>query len=335
MLRVEYGVVMKRLFLLLLIGLLGAGCESQSGFQGRLRVGMMPKLTGIPYFNACELGARTAAKELGIELIYDGPETADSNKQIEIINSWIVRGFDAIAVAPNNPQAIAPILERARSRGIRVVTWDTDSIQAAREIFCNQVSNSQLAGKLVDIVAQGINSQGTVALISGTETAANQNAWMREMRTYAGRHYPDLVFINPVEYPGEDEVRAYQSAAGFLRRSPRPDAIVGMTSVSTPAVARAVLDAGLAGEVIVTGVVLPKTLRPFIEKGVVQEAVLWNPEDLGYLTVYAAVGMAESDISETPSMNAGRLGSLKIKEGEVLLGEPLVFTRENITQYDF
>ena len=79
----------------------------------------------------------------------------------------------------------------------------------------------------------------------------------------------------------------------------------------------------------------PKTLRPFIEKGVVQEAVLWNPEDLGYLTVYAAVGMAESDISETPSMNAGRLGSLKIKEGEVLLGEPLVFTRENITQYDF
>ena len=60
-----------------------------------------------------------AAEDLGVEFIYTGPVTADVAKQIETIDNLITQGVDAIAVAPNDPAAITPVLEKLR----RKVSW--------------------------------------------------------------------------------------------------------------------------------------------------------------------------------------------------------------------
>jgi ABC-type sugar transport system substrate-binding protein len=295
---------------------------------------MLPKLAGIPYFNECRKGAEEAAKELGVNLVYEGPLTADAVRQSEIVNSWVLRKFDVIAAAPNNPEAIAAVLEKARERGIRVITWDTDSVPGAREWFVNQASARAIAEALVDIVAGEIGGGGRVALISGTETAANQNTWMRHMREYAAEKHPRVKFIDPPEYPGEDDARSYQAAQGLLRRPERPDGIVGMTSVAAPAAAKAVFDAGLAGKVAVTGVTLPGSLRQYVANGTVKRFVLWSPRDLGYLTLHVAKRLAGGGLAGG-EIEAGRLGKVATKDGEVLLGPPLVFDAGNIDGFDF
>jgi rhamnose transport system substrate-binding protein len=295
---------------------------------------MLPKLSGIPYFNACRRGAEEAARELGVNLVYDGPLTADAVRQGEIANSWILRGFDVIAVAPNNPEAIAPVLKKARERGIHVITWDTDSLPDAREYFVNQVSSPAMARALVDIVSEETGGSGRVALISGTETAANQNTWMRHMRDYATAQHPRLTFIDPVEYPGEDDARSYQSAQGLCLLSRPPDGIIGMTSVSAPAAAKAVFDAKLSGKVAVTGITLPSSLRSYLKNGTVKRFVLWKPVDLGYLTVQVARRLSAGG-SLGSKIEAGRLGKLKVENGEIILGPPLVFDASNVEQYDF
>src|SRR3990172_9573661 len=94
-----------------------------------LKIGVMPKLIGIEYFNACEKGAKEAAKELGINLIFDGPDTSDVSRQTAIVETWIARKFDVIAIAPNDPDAIAPALRKARQRGVKVITWDADAAE--------------------------------------------------------------------------------------------------------------------------------------------------------------------------------------------------------------
>jgi rhamnose ABC transporter rhamnose-binding protein len=297
-------------------------------------IGMLPKLIGIPYFNACRKGAEEAARELGVELVYDGPVTADAARQQEIVNSWILRGFDAIAAAPNNPEAIVSVLEKARSRGVHVVTWDTDSLRAARECFCNQMGYDDMARALVDIVAGEIGGKGRVALISGTETAANQNTWIGLMRKYLADRYPDLSFVDPVEYPGEDDKRAYQSAQGLLRRPDPPAAIIGMTTVSAPAAAKAVHDAGLSGKVTVTGITLPSSLREYVKNGTVKRFVLWSPEDFGYLTVHAAKRLVDGTLKEG-EVEVGRLGKREFRDGQIVLGPPLIFDSTNIDRYDF
>src|SRR6185436_63277 len=90
----------------------------------RLTIAMMPKAKGDPYFVSCRAGAEEAARELGVELIWDGPTGLDAAKQSELVENWITRKVDAIAVAVENRESISPVLRKARDRGIRVVTWD-------------------------------------------------------------------------------------------------------------------------------------------------------------------------------------------------------------------
>src|SRR5262245_4802896 len=112
-----------------------AGCGAKSGDRP-VKIGFMPKLVGIPYFNACKRGAEEAAKEVGLELVYNGPTQADANQQINMLNQWAASGeYAIIAVACNDPDLVAPTLREARQRGILVVTYDADSQPDAREYF--------------------------------------------------------------------------------------------------------------------------------------------------------------------------------------------------------
>src|SRR5690242_607659 len=97
----------------LIFGTLIAGCGS-SREPGTLKMGLMPKLIGISYFSASEKGAREAAAELGVELDYDGPTVDSAEEQVKMVDRWIAQGHDIIAVAPNDPELIAPALRRAR-----------------------------------------------------------------------------------------------------------------------------------------------------------------------------------------------------------------------------
>lgn len=111
----------------------------------KLTIGVMPKLVGIPFFTATEKGAKEAGAELGVEVVFDGPPKNDVQLQVQMIETWIAKGFDAIAVAPNDPDAIAPVLEKARKRGITVIAWDADAKKEARDFFVNQCTSASVA----------------------------------------------------------------------------------------------------------------------------------------------------------------------------------------------
>jgi rhamnose transport system substrate-binding protein len=298
-----------------------------------ITVGMMPKLVGIPYFNACRQGAEEAAKELGVKLVYDGPITADVNKQAETLDTWIIQKMDVLAVAPNDPHALAPTLRKAMKKGLHVLTWDADSDEDSRNFFVNQATYEQIGYALVDVMAGEIGEKGDVAIITGTLTAANQNKWMEQMRKRIADAHPGMN-IAAVKAPGEDQEKAYQVTRDLLRANPDLKGIFGITSVALPGAAKAVRDAGMSGKIAVTGLATPKDMRSFVEDGTVKTVVLWNPVDLGYLTIHAAKRLAET--GKLPAeFQAGRLGKIKLAGTHILLGQPMRFTRDNIAKFDF
>ena len=100
----------------------------------------MPKAKGDPYFVSCRQGADEAAKELGVELLWDGPTDLDPAKQNEVVEAWITRGVDVIAVSVENKVGISTVLRKAREKGIKVLTWDADAEKDARDFFINQAT---------------------------------------------------------------------------------------------------------------------------------------------------------------------------------------------------
>jgi ABC-type sugar transport system substrate-binding protein len=300
---------------------------------------MMPKLMGISFFDAAGRGAQEAAEELGVDLTYDGPTEDNTEQQAKMIEAWVAQGFDVIAVAPNDPDAIASTLFSAQSQGVQVITWDTDADveSSQRSIFVNQAPAEDIANTLVDVMVRGAGENkkltGQFVIISGTKTAANQNSWMEIMVPRLQQH-PDCELLE-TRYPTEDQLKAREETANLLAAYPELRGIWAITSVALPAAAKAVRDAGRQGQVFVTGLSLPSLMRDYVQDGTVEEFVLFDVEKLGYLTVQVAAALHRNPLLPAESRAMGKLDSIRITEREVILGKPLIFDKNNIDQYNF
>jgi rhamnose transport system substrate-binding protein len=331
-----------RVALLMVLALVVASCgvgqqpsQGGGGGGGPKKICMMPKLVGIPYFNASEKGAKEAAEELGVELVYDGPTEAKAALQSQMIEQWIQQQCGAISVAANDPDALAPAMKKAGDAGIKTSAWDADVAKDAREVFVNQATFDAIGYKLVDVMAEQTDGKGKFLVVTGSLTAPNQVAWLEAMRERMKEKYPEMS-IASVE-PGEEDLQlGIDITKNYLRANPDTAGVFGITSVALPGAAEAVEQEGLEGEVAVTGLSTPNDMKPYLESGAVEEFVLWNPIDLGYLAVHVANAQIEGNLPESGTFEAGRLGKVKmVAEDEVLLGPPLVFTQHNIDQYNF
>ncbi len=294
----------------------------------KFTVAMMPKAKGDPYFISCRKGAEEAAKELGVELLWDGPTDLDPARQSEIAESWITRGVDAIAVSVLNRESISPVLEKARARGIKVVTFDADAKPAARDFFVNQATPQSIGETLTDEAARLLGGKGDFAVVTGALSAANQNEWIvwikRRLEKYPGLR---LVKIVPSD---DDRDRAFAETQTLIKAEPTVKLFMGISAPAVPGAGEAVKQSGRK-DLFVIGLSLPNLNKPYVRSGAVQSVVLWNTGDLGYLTVWSAV----KGQSGASSINAGRLGLKVIAGTEVILGTPFIFNKGNIEGFDF
>jgi len=304
-------------------------------FKGReITVAMLPKSKGDPYFISCRTGAEEAAKELNVNLIWDGPAEVDPAKQNEFVESWITRHVDAIAVSVGNAASISTVLRKARQQGIRVVTWDADAEQDARDYFVDQATPQGIGYTLTDQAVKAVNGKGELAIITGALTAANQNLWIDYIRERLARKYPEmhLAVIRPSD---DDRDKAFSETQTILKVYPRVTAIVVISAPAVPGSAEAVKQSG-KDNIKVVGLSLPNLCKPYVHAGVIAAVILWKTRDLGYLTVSAAASLARGDFPKNASsFHAGRLGDVTIEGTDIVLGAPFVFNKTNIDQFDF
>ena len=299
----------------------------------RRLIAVMPKAKGDPYFVSVRAGAEEAAKELGFDLIWDGPTGLDAAKQNELVEHWITRRVDAIAVAVENKAGISTVLRKARQRGIRVLTWDADAEPDARDYFANQATPEGIANTLTDEAARLLSGNGEFAIITGALTAANQNEWIAFIKKRLSR-YPGLK-LAAIRPSDDDRDKAFAEAQTLLRVYPAMKLIMAISAPAVPGSGEAVRQAR-RNDVDVIGLSLPSISKPYVHDGVVQTVVLWSTRDLGYLAVYASALLVEGKIPQgATAIHAGRLGPLRVRGSEIVLGDPLIINRGNIDQLDF
>jgi rhamnose transport system permease protein len=295
---------------------------------------MMPKAKGDPYFISCRAGAEEAAKELGVELIWDGPTGLDAARQNELVENWITRGVDAIAVAVENRAGISTVLRKARGRGIKVLTWDADAEPDARDFFVNQATPEGIANALTDEAARLLSGTGEFAIITGALSAANQNEWIAFIKKRQAEKYPGLKLAT-IRPSDDDRDKAFAETQTIMRVYPDVKLVMAISAPAVPGSAEAVRQAGRK-DVNVIGLSLPNINKPYVHGDVVQAVILWNTRDLGYLTVLASSMFVEKKFQPgAASIQAGRLGTISLRGSEIVLGAPLLMNKANIDKYDF
>jgi rhamnose transport system permease protein len=299
-----------------------------------ITIAMMPKSKGNAYFIACRKGAEEAAKELGVKLIWDGPTDPDPAKQNEVIDTWITRGVDAIAVAVENRDGISSVLRKAKAKGIKVVTWDADSDPDARDLFVNQATPQGIGESLMDRAAGVMGGKGEFAIITASLTASNMIAWQAEIEKRRREKYPDITMV--ALRPCDDlQAKAYDEAKTLLSARPNLKLIMAICTPAVPGSAEAVKQSGRS-DVKVIGLGLPNDNKRYVHEGITDCVILWKTADLGYLAVLTAQGLVQGTLkADASTFQAGRLGPVAIEDRNVLLGKPFAFTKENIDGFDF
>ena len=297
-------------------------------------IAMMPKAKGDPYFVSVRAGAEQAARETGVDLIWDGPTSLEAAQQNELVENWITRKVDVIAVAVENKAGISTVLRKARQRGIKVLTWDADAEPDARDYFVNQATPEGIGNTLADEAARLLGGKGEFAIITGALSAANQNEWIANIKNRVAQKHPGLTLAT-IRPSDDDRDKAFAETQTLLKVYPRMKLVMAISAPAVPGAAEAVRQAGRR-DVDVIGLSLPSISKPYVESGVVQTVVLWSTRDLGYLTVYAGSLVAQNKLSPgATSMAAGRLGELEIRGSEIILGAPLIINKSNIGRFDF
>jgi len=328
--------------------ILSAGCgthpSSSGGGSGAaapgkmLNVYLLPKQKGIGYFTSCSVGAEQAAKELGdVNLVYDGPTDGAPQASASLIESWTLKGADVICVSPNDPNVLASAMTKARQQGVHVLTWDADAPPASREFFVDQATAEQIGDAMVDTMAKdigGAQPTGKVAIVTATLTASNQNEWIKYMQARLAK-YPKLQLV-AIKPSNDSQNVAFQVTQDLMKTYPDLKGVFGISSVAFPGAAEAIKQAGKSGQVYVTGLSTPNDMKPYVMGGTVKSVILWNTEDLGYLTIYAAEAVATGKLKQgATTFHAGRLGDVKIDGDKILLGGILTFNKDNINKYNF
>jgi rhamnose transport system substrate-binding protein len=314
------------------------GASASGGAGGTIKVAFVPKLQGIPYFEAMNAGGKEAASKLsGVEWLYQGPTSADAAAQSDIVNSYIQQKVNALFIAPNDPDSMAPLIKQGIDAGIKVGTSDTDAPNSERQLMVLMASAQGIGEADTDALMKAMGGKGEFAIVSCGETAAQLNQWIAEIKKYSATKYPDAKLVDTV-YAGEDVAKATQMGTDLMNAHPNLKGFLGVCSTAGPGVAQAVQNAGKIGKVYTVGMGTPNDMKKYLQNGAASAGVLWDAKALGCLTAWAGQQLAQGkQFQATQAVSDCGLDSVAYDSGTkiLLMGKPLTFTKETAGNYNF
>jgi ribose transport system substrate-binding protein len=182
-------------FALLAAALAAAGCgRAKSGkpvFAG------VPKMLNNPVFELAHRGAKKAAAELGVELLWNAPVEGDALAQVGIVKNFTAQKVDGLFLSVNNAEMLRGAIDDAVQAGIPVVCFDSDAPQSKR-LTCYGVDDAAAGGRAAELMVEKMGKQGEVAVLHGTQGAPNLELRIRGFTERMRQIAPGAKVLPPV-----------------------------------------------------------------------------------------------------------------------------------------
>ena len=341
---------MKKLSLISIIVLIVVALGVVSVYAQPKRIVFIPKITTENFFVQAGKGAMEMGKQLGVEVTYDGPEVASISQQAKYINKYVNEGYDAIAISSVSPDGLNRELKKAMEKGVKIITWDSDVNPEFRSFYINQGTPDILGKMLVDMIADQLPAQAKIAFFYSSPTVTDQNQWVKVAKDVIAKDYPGWNIVT-TQFGYMDPQKSLATAEEIIKTYPDLDGFICPDSTAFPAAAQAVENLGKSGQIAVTGFTTPSVIRPYIEGGTVKKGGLWDCVKQGALSIYVANMMLEGkDLKVGDEFEVPGIGLCKVTQnsdqgydpstnrpdsGLIVLPERLVFTKENVANYNF
>ncbi len=317
----------------------GGGVKIASGKP--ITVAIVPKLLGLPVFEANVKGAKQVASSLNVTIDYTASVKASGADQAQVIQGLVNSNNppDVIAYSANDPTSIVPALQAAKAKGIKVIGFDSDVTASARSYFIQDTSYEAMGKALIDAVVAKNGKTGSVAILSSTKDATVQNAWIDAMKSYMSSTYPDLKLAG-IAYGQSNQATSQSQATNLINSHPDLKALIPIDGAAVPGALAAVKSQGLVGKLSVFGIGDPNPNRQYFADGSLTGLFLWDEVKQGQLIAYVARGAADGTMpAAVGTFVAGDIGTCTVGNSPaantIIFSKPLEFTKENYLKYDF
>jgi AI-2 transport system substrate-binding protein len=184
-------------------------------------------------------------------------------------------------------------------------------------------------------------------------TVTDQNSWRVEGEKYIKATYPNWVNVAPDNYySNQDAEQAISVGESILSANPDIDLIICNDSTALPGQCQAAQNKGLdSTKVTITGFASPNSIKQYANDNILLRWGLWDCGIQGamgcYMAYYLAAGNA---VKVGDKINIPDIGEVEIMpnsvldpnadvsdptSGVVLLPERVVFTKDNMNNYNF
>jgi rhamnose transport system substrate-binding protein len=327
----------------------GGTTGTASGTSGKkLKLVYIPKNTGNPYFDTEIEGFREACLAAGVEFTTTGPAKAEPASQIPILQEQIQRGVDIIAVTPNAPDTLNPVLDEAKAQGITVVCVDSDLTgnESHRDAAVLPTDFSKIGPEQVELLGSMINYEGSIAILSATKEAPNQSVWVAAMQEALKDPKYSKMVLKEIAYGNDEPQKSTTEFEALLAKYPDLKGVISPTSVGLAAAAQSLSVSGnypggpkaKNGGIVLTGLSTPNQMKTYVEQGVCQKFQLWNPKDMGIIATHLALGIKKGTLKpgDGVSFDVPGFGSRAFGKNNVVLAGPLTtFDKTNVGKFNF
>jgi AI-2 transport system substrate-binding protein len=326
-----------------------------------MTVTFIPKVTGNAFFEVANNGAQAYAEDWGITVDYQGSATAAVADQVQVINTAVASGTDAICISTVDAAGVSDALKAAADAGVIVTTWDSDALPEDRDLMVSQGTPDVLGQMLVDMAVAGLEARGvdpendevTYCWHYSQATVTDQNSWQVAGEAIIAEKYPNWTNVAPDNYySNQDAEQAITVGEAVLSAHPDIDLIICNDSTALPGQLQAAENQGYNQDnITITGFATPNSIKEYCSNGTIYNWGLWDCAVQGgmgcYLAAYLAAG---NEVTVGDTISIPGIGDVEVvandsiaegvetgdvNNGVVLLPERVVFTAENMDQYDF
>ncbi|WP_181703564.1 autoinducer 2 ABC transporter substrate-binding protein [Chthonobacter albigriseus] len=288
--------------------------------QEKLDIPTVVKISGIQWFNRMEEGVKKYAAESGHNAFQVGPAKADAQLQVQILEDMIAQKVDAITVVPFSPEALEPVLQKARDQGIKVVAHEASSIQNV-DYDIEAFKNEDFGAQLMDRLAACMGEEGEYAVFVGSLTSKTHNQWVDGAIARQKEAYPKMTLVGSKNETYDDQQQAYAKAQEVMRAFPNVKGFQGSASTDVAGIGLAIEERGLEAQTCVAGTSLPSIAGQYLETDAVDAIGFWDPADAAIVMNKVAATLIEGGKIEDGA-NLGVPGYEAIKlDGKVIYGE--------------
>lgn len=288
----------RQLGLALVTSLVLAAISGVAAAQEKIKIGFLPGVVD-PFYQVMQLGVEAAAKDLGVEVVTQIPQTWGVEAQTPILDALVARGdLNYIVTAPTDKdQMIAP-LKAALDAGIKVITVDTflgdgDYVNGPVTFPISYIGSDNVEGGRISArgLAKAIGGKGLVYINSTNPNVSSVEGREQGFKEVMEKEFPDIKVVGP-DYNLDDQNKAAQQTAAVLEREKDLVGVFGTNVFSAQGAGTAVVNAGLGGHVQVVAYDATKLAIELMNSDVVSLVLAQKPFDMGYMAVQFAVADA-------------------------------------------